>query len=62
MIPLVGYASRLSARPGETIDFKVSSTSERPYEADLIRIVCADPNPEGPGIIHEDRPSDFAGA
>jgi N,N-dimethylformamidase len=54
MIPLTGYASRLSARPGDTIDFKISSTADVPYEAQLIRIVSADPNPDGPGIVHRD--------
>ncbi len=54
MIPLTGYADRLSARPGETLSFKVSSQLDRPYEAHLVRIVCADPNPAGPGRIEED--------
>ena len=52
MIPLTGYVDRLSARPGDRLEFKVSSQGPEPYEVQLIRIVSADPNPEGPGIVH----------
>ena len=61
MIPLIGYADRLSLRPSETIEFKVSSTGSEPYEARLVRIICGDPNPDGPGIKEEDIQADFAG-
>ena len=61
MIPLTGYGDRLSARPGETIAFKVSSSSTEPYSARLVRIVCADPNPAGPGRIEETVDASFAG-
>jgi N,N-dimethylformamidase len=60
MIALAGYADRLSVRPGETIEFKVSSAAQRDYKADLVRIVCADPNPAGPGIIEHSVPAAFA--
>lgn len=50
MIPLIGYANRASVRSGEEIHFKVSSTSERPYEARLVRVLCGDANPHGPGF------------
>lgn len=62
MIPLIGYADRLSVRPGETIDFKVSSQGPAPFEASLVRIVCADPNPAGPGIQEVRLAADFAGS
>ena len=62
MLPLIGYADRLSARPGETIEFKVSSTSKRDFKAELVRIVCADPNPEGPGRQEEEVAAEFAGS
>ena len=61
-IPLIGYADRLSAGPGETIEFKVSSRSDRPFEARMVRVVCADPNPEGPGIKEVPVPADFEGS
>ena len=49
-LPLSGYADRLSARPGESLDIKVSSLSQQPYQASLVRVRYADPNPEGPGV------------
>ncbi len=52
-IPLTGYADPLSGRPGDTIQFKVSSEGDRPWQATLVRIRCADVNPEGPGIVEE---------
>ena len=62
MIPLIGYGDRLSVRPGETIEFKVSSQDPAPFEASLVRIVCADPNPAGPGIQEVPVAADFAGS
>ncbi|AXI49148.1 N,N-dimethylformamidase large subunit (plasmid) [Sulfitobacter sp. SK012] len=53
-IPLLGYVDRLSGRPGDTFNFKVSSTSAKPFQAHLMRSISADPNPEGPGIVEED--------
>lgn len=53
VIPLTGYADPLSGRPGDTIDFKVSSVSGRPWTPSLVRVRCADVNPEGPGIVEE---------
>lgn len=61
MIPLIGYADRLSARPGETIDFKVSSIGPEDYEARLVRVFNADPNPAGPGILEEPVAAAFEG-
>ena len=52
-IPLIGYADRWSARPGETVEFKVSSRAAEPYRARLVRVISADPNPAGPGIKEE---------
>src|SRR5262249_44486538 len=61
MMPLAGYADRLSVRPGETIQFKVSNQSNAPYVARLVRVNCADPNPQGPGIHEEAVEASFAG-
>ena len=60
-IPLLGYADRLSGRPGDTIAFKVSSRLSEDFHARLVRIISADPNPDGPGMIEEDVAADFAG-
>ncbi|ETW94009.1 MAG: hypothetical protein ETSY1_36760, partial [Candidatus Entotheonella factor] len=61
MVPLTGYADRFSAAPGETIAFQVSSAASEPYQAQLIRVICGDPNPAGPGIKEEDLATVFAG-
>ena len=62
MLPIAGYADRLSVRPGETIAFKVSSQLEGPYKARLVRVICADANPAGPGIREEAVEADFQGS
>lgn len=62
MIPLIGYCDRFSARPGDSIEFKVSSHGSEPYAARLVRSVSADPNPAGPGILEEEVPAAFAGS
>ena len=61
-LPLIGYADRLSAGPGETVDFRVSSRSGVPFEARLVRVVCGDPNPDGPGLKEVPVPSEFEGS
>ncbi len=53
-LPIVGYVDRLSARPGEVLEFKVSSVSAKPFNVRLVRSISADPNPDGPGIVEED--------
>ena len=57
--PLLGYVDRLSARPGDTLQFKISSDAAEPFRTRLVRIVCADPNPEGPGTIEHEVESDL---
>ena len=49
MLRLVGYTDRLSAAPGETVRFMVSSDHER-YESRLVRLIHGDTNPAGPGF------------
>ena len=60
-IPIAGYADRWSVGQNENIEFKVSSQFSKPYSVRLVRIACADPNPDGPGIIEEDMSSVFSG-
>jgi N,N-dimethylformamidase len=62
---IAGYSDKLSARPGETVAFSVSSRAREPFRATLHRSISADPNPDGPGIIEDDastyfKPSSFA--
>ncbi len=60
MLKLAGYADRLSVRPGETINFKLSNATGAPVSAELVRVICADPNPAGPGIREEALAVDLA--
>ena len=58
-VPLVGYSDRLSLRAGETIAFKLSASqqgTDKPALIDscLMRSICADANPAGPGIVEHD--------
>ena len=53
MLPLTGYADRLSVRPGETIRFHLSNATGADVEAKIVRVVCADANPAGPGVLLE---------
>lgn len=52
--PLLGYADRLSTRPGDEVAFKVSSSETSPFTARLVRSISADPNPAGQGIVETD--------
>jgi len=56
MLPLAGYADRLSARPGETLHFHVSNATGAPVQAHIVRVLCADPNPEIGGVRTEPMP------
>jgi N,N-dimethylformamidase len=53
MIPLAGYADRLSARPGDTIRFHVSNLTGAAVAAHMVRVFSADANPAGPGVKTE---------
>ena len=49
MLTITGYSDRISVRPGETIKFMVNC--EHPtYQADIVRLICADDTPAGPGF------------
>ena len=60
MIPLAGYADRLSVRPGQTIAFSLANATGQPVTAKIVRVICADPNPAGPGIKTEPVDADLA--
>jgi len=62
VIPIIGYADRLSVRPGERIGFKVSSTLEGSYRARLVRVRSGDPNPAIGGVRVDDHGHAFSGS
>lgn len=53
MLALTGYANRLSVIAGQSIRFHVSNHSGQALEAGLVRVVCADPNPDIGGVRYE---------
>lgn len=53
MLPITGYVDRWSVRPGEQIDFMISVQGGGRYQARVARILCGDPNPQGPGYREE---------
>jgi N,N-dimethylformamidase len=56
MLLLTGYAERLSAREGETLRFHVANATGEPVRAKVVRVVCADPNPQIGGVVTEPVP------
>ena len=53
MLPLTGYAERLSARPGQTLLFHVANATGARVVATVVRVICADANPAIGGIQTE---------
>lgn len=61
MLKIVGYADRFSVRPGESIAFKVSCEDQAPqYRAKMLRLICGDDRPDGPGFKAEAIPAGLA--
>ena len=58
---ILAYADRLSARPGEAVEIKVSCEGLPRYEAELVRIIQGDINPEGPGYREDAVDVDLGG-
>ncbi|HPU50117.1 MAG TPA: hypothetical protein PK359_01050 [Burkholderiaceae bacterium] len=56
MLLLTGYAERLSARPGQTLRFHVANATGAPVDAQVVRVICADPNPAIGGVVTEPVP------
>jgi N,N-dimethylformamidase len=50
MLKITGYTDRIFCRPGETVKFMVSCEPPLAYEAQILRILCGDDNPAGPGV------------
>ena len=61
MLALTGYADKVSVAPGETIRFMVSSEQSQAYKARLVRVICGDSNPQGPGLKFRPVPSSLDG-
>ncbi len=59
---ITGYCDPISARPGQALEFKVCCYEDRPYEAELVRVIGGDDTPGGIGVIEEMVVASFAGA
>ncbi len=46
---IVGYTDQLTAAPGETVRFMVSTASDE-YSADIVRLIHGNADPAGPGL------------
>ena len=53
-LPVTGYLDRLSCRPDGALAAKISVRDGGPCRVILERLICADPNPDGPGQRIED--------
>jgi N,N-dimethylformamidase len=63
MLKIVGYADRFSVRPGEQIEFKVSCEDAAPtFQAKLLRLICGDDRPNGPGFKATEVPATLTGS
>ncbi|MGE4617738.1 MAG: N,N-dimethylformamidase beta subunit family domain-containing protein, partial [Gammaproteobacteria bacterium] len=58
---ILAYADRISLRPGESIQFKVSCDDVPRYDATLVRVIQGDTNSEGPGYREETLSVDLGG-
>lgn len=59
MLRIVGYSDKFCAAPGETVKFYISSFQSESFEADVVRLIHGDTNPEGPGYKEELIPTDL---
>lgn len=60
-VALAAYADRLSARAGERVAYKLSSSvAGRRVRASLHRSICADADPGGPGLVERAADAWFA--
>ena len=50
---ILGYSDEISVAPGQAIKFMVSCDGVAAYQADVVRVICGDANPAGPGFKEE---------
>ncbi|MEM7687566.1 MAG: N,N-dimethylformamidase beta subunit family domain-containing protein [Pseudomonadota bacterium] len=59
---VIGYCWPWTARPGETVDFKVSTYTDEPYEVDLVRVRRGNMWPAQDMLRETEIPAPFSGA
>jgi len=58
---IIGYCDPWSVAPGERVRFMVSTYGPERYRASLVRVICGDDRPQGPGYKEEPIPSALEG-
>nr|WP_298681714.1 N,N-dimethylformamidase beta subunit family domain-containing protein [uncultured Dongia sp.] len=58
---ILGYTDRLSAVPGDVVNFKISAPLGGKFKARLVRLICGDDSPEGPGFKSKNIDSEIDG-
>ena len=62
MVGIMGYWDRLSARPGDAPELKVSiEDGSQTFRVDVVRLICGDDGPNGPGFKIRSITSDVNG-
>ncbi|MGX5844722.1 N,N-dimethylformamidase beta subunit family domain-containing protein [Mesorhizobium sp. ArgA1] len=62
MRTLSGYANILSAKPGDVVDFKVSSLGEaKSFSARLVRLITTEDHPQAAAMVERDLDAPFNG-
>lgn len=54
MLRITGYSDKYSVCPGDDIKFYINAEEDEVYEAQLVRLIHGDTNPEGPGYKEEE--------
>ncbi len=50
---LLGYTNSLTYRPGDHVEVRASADGIARYDIDLVRLICGDTSPNGPGYSDE---------
>tara|TARA_B100000686_G_scaffold212756_1_gene219686 strand:- start:10242 stop:12500 length:2259 start_codon:yes stop_codon:yes gene_type:complete len=58
---IVGYSNKLSVQPSEELDFMISCTDPK-FNAEVVRLIHGDVNPNGPGHKDKKVPSNIDGS
>ena len=62
MKKVVGYPDRWSVAPGDSLQVMVSTYGVDAYRASLVRVICGDDDPKGPGFKEQALSAPFAGS
>jgi N,N-dimethylformamidase len=54
MLRITGYSDKYSVCPGDDVKFYVNSEENEVYDAQIVRLIHGDTNPEGPGYKEEE--------